>query len=83
MSEVLPFSEAEQLPHYAAGGGAEVPGQISFTCRLQDTSNFYNSAGQGGKRPPKLGQIGRSKREEEDGIDDVMKPLSDKTPPGV
>ncbi|XP_030078405.1 calcium/calmodulin-dependent protein kinase II inhibitor 1 [Microcaecilia unicolor] len=83
MSEVLPFSEAEQLPHYAAGG-AEVPGQISFTCRLQDTSNFYNSAGQGGKRPPKLGQIGRSKRvEEDDGMEDGMKPLSDKTPPGV
>jgi hypothetical protein len=36
-------------------------GQI-FSCRLQDTNNFFG-AGQN-KRPPKLGQIGRSKRGE-------------------
>ncbi|CAK6440704.1 unnamed protein product [Pipistrellus nathusii] len=49
--------------------------------RLQDTSNFFG-AGQG-KRPPKLGQIGRSKRVviEDDRIDDVLKTMTDKAPP--
>ncbi|XP_073457644.1 calcium/calmodulin-dependent protein kinase II inhibitor 1 isoform X2 [Aquarana catesbeiana] len=82
MSEVLPFSEAEQRGHYADGGG---DGQIPLTCRLQDTGNFYGSSGQGGgKRPPKLGQIGRSKRvviEEDERIEDVL--MSEKAPPAV
>lgn len=49
--------------------------------RLQDTSNFF-AAGQN-KRPPKLGQIGRSKRVviEDDRIDDVLKTMTDKAPP--
>ncbi|MBN3318678.1 CK2N1 inhibitor, partial [Atractosteus spatula] len=58
MSEVLPFNE-EKITHYGDDGDV---GQISFTCRLQDTNNFFG-AGQN-KRPPKLGQIGRSKRGE-------------------
>ncbi|XP_042300708.1 calcium/calmodulin-dependent protein kinase II inhibitor 2-like [Sceloporus undulatus] len=58
MSEVLPFSE-EKLGSYGEVVGGQPVGQISFTCRLQDTNNFY--AGGQAKRPPKLGQIGRSK----------------------
>ncbi|KAE8594662.1 hypothetical protein XENTR_v10019736 [Xenopus tropicalis] len=84
MSEVLPFSEAEQRGHYADGGG-DMAGQIPLTCRLQDTGNFYGSSGQGGgKRPPKLGQIGRSKRVviEDEGIDAVLT-LPEKAPPAV
>ncbi|XP_036207550.1 calcium/calmodulin-dependent protein kinase II inhibitor 1 [Myotis yumanensis] len=51
--------------------------------RLQDTNNFF-AAGQN-KRPPKLGQIGRSKRVviEDDRIDDVLKTMTDKAPPGI
>ncbi|KAM8926951.1 calcium/calmodulin-dependent protein kinase II inhibitor 1 isoform 1-T1 [Pelodytes ibericus] len=89
MSEVLPFSEAEQRGHYADGGG-DIAGQIPLTCRLQDTGNFYGSSGQGGgKRPPKLGQIGRSKRGEtvpvvieDERIDSVLT-MSEKAPPAV
>ncbi|XP_006031549.1 calcium/calmodulin-dependent protein kinase II inhibitor 1 [Alligator mississippiensis] len=79
MSEVLPYGE-DKLGHYA--DGADV-GQISFTCRLQDAGPFFAAAP--GKRPPKLGQIGRSKRVviEDDRIDDVLKNLSEKAPPGV
>lgn len=55
MSEVLPYGD-EKLSPYGDGGDV---GQI-FSCRLQDTNNFFG-AGQS-KRPPKLGQIGRSKR---------------------
>ncbi|XP_078415350.1 calcium/calmodulin-dependent protein kinase II inhibitor 1b [Cetorhinus maximus] len=79
MSEVLPYNE-EKIAHY--GHGDEV-GQISFTCRLQDTNNFFGS-GQN-KRPPKLGQIGRSKRVviEDDRIDDVLKNMTEKSSPGV
>ncbi|EFB18624.1 hypothetical protein PANDA_003718, partial [Ailuropoda melanoleuca] len=55
MSEVLPYGD-EKLSPYGDGGDV---GQI-FSCRLQDTNNFFG-AGQN-KRPPKLGQIGRSKR---------------------
>ncbi|XP_047380031.1 calcium/calmodulin-dependent protein kinase II inhibitor 1 isoform X1 [Sciurus carolinensis] len=49
----------------------------------EDTNNFFG-AGQN-KRPPKLGQIGRSKRVviEDDRIDDVLKNMTDKAPPGV
>lgn len=57
MSEVLPYGD-EKLSPYGDGGDV---GQI-FSCRLQDTNNFFG-AGQS-KRPPKLGQIGRSKRGE-------------------
>ncbi|XP_060926570.1 calcium/calmodulin-dependent protein kinase II inhibitor 2-like isoform X1 [Limanda limanda] len=53
MSEVLP----EKMSHYGNEGDE---GHLSFTCRLQDTNNFFN--GSQNKRPPKLGQIGRSKR---------------------
>ncbi|XP_005988770.1 calcium/calmodulin-dependent protein kinase II inhibitor 1b [Latimeria chalumnae] len=79
MSEVLPYSE-DKLGHYGDAGDV---GQISFTCRLQDTNNFFG-AGQN-KRPPKLGQIGRSKRVviEDDRIDDVLKTLTEKPPSGV
>lgn len=56
MSEVLPFNE-EKMSHYGSEGDE---GHLSFTCRLQDTNNFFN--GSQNKRPPKLGQIGRSKR---------------------
>ncbi|XP_023444591.1 calcium/calmodulin-dependent protein kinase II inhibitor 1 isoform X1 [Dasypus novemcinctus] len=56
MSEVLPYGD-EKLSPYGDGGDV---GQI-FSCRLQDTNNFFG-AGQN-KRPPKLGQIGRSKRD--------------------
>lgn len=77
MSEVLPYGD-EKLSPYGDGGDV---GQI-FSCRLQDTNNFFG-AGQN-KRPPKLGQIGRSKRVviEDDRIDDVLKNMSDKAPPG-
>ena len=57
MSEVLPFNE-DKMSHYGNEGDE---GHLSFTCRLQDTNNFF-SGSQNGKRPPKLGQIGRSKR---------------------
>ncbi|KAM4692890.1 calcium/calmodulin-dependent protein kinase II inhibitor 2 [Discoglossus pictus] len=79
MSEILPYSE-DKMGHY--GSDPEV-GQISFSCRLQDTSSFYGSNQQ--KRPPKLGQIGRAKRVviEDDRIDEVLKGVSDKSPSGV
>ncbi|XP_062888976.1 calcium/calmodulin-dependent protein kinase II inhibitor 1-like [Mobula hypostoma] len=79
MSQVMPYSE-EKIAHY--GDAAEV-GQPLFTCRLQDTGNFFGSAPN--KRAPKLGQIGRSKRVviEDDRIDDVLKTMTEKSPPGV
>lgn len=55
MSEVLPFGE--KLGSGGGGGGEQLP---FSSCRLQDTNNFYSAGGQA-KRPPKLGQIGRSK----------------------
>ncbi|KAG7472089.1 hypothetical protein MATL_G00104790 [Megalops atlanticus] len=78
MSEVLPYEE--KITHYGDDGDV---GQISLTCRLQDTSNFFG--GSQNKRPPKLGQIGRSKRVviEDDSIDDVLENTTEKTPPGV
>ncbi|XP_060614681.1 calcium/calmodulin-dependent protein kinase II inhibitor 1 [Anolis sagrei] len=78
MSEVLPFSE-EKLGSFSSDVGAEIP----FSCRVRDTNAFY-SGGQT-KRPPKLGQIGRSKCVviEDDRIDDVLKNISEKPPPGV
>ncbi|XP_051895211.1 calcium/calmodulin-dependent protein kinase II inhibitor 1b [Pristis pectinata] len=79
MSQVMPYSE-EKIAHY--GDAAEV-GQPPFTCRLQDTSNFFGPAQN--KRAPKLGQIGRSKRVviEDDRIDDVLKNMAEKSPSGV
>ncbi|KAG5835504.1 calcium/calmodulin-dependent protein kinase II inhibitor 2-like [Anguilla rostrata] len=79
MSEVLPYNE-EKITHYGDDGDV---GQISFTCRLQDTNNFFS--GSQNKRPPKLGQIGRSKRVviEDDRIDDVLKNGTEKTTTGV
>lgn len=56
MSEVLPFNE-DKMSHYGNEGDE---GHLSFTCRIQDTNNFFS--GSQNKRPPKLGQIGRSKR---------------------
>ncbi|XP_018432014.1 PREDICTED: calcium/calmodulin-dependent protein kinase II inhibitor 2 [Nanorana parkeri] len=78
MSEILPYSE-DKMGHY----GSDTEGQISFSCRLQDTSAFYGGNQQ--KRPPKLGQIGRAKRVviEDDRIDEVLKGVSDKSPSGV
>ncbi|NXD17493.1 CK2N1 inhibitor, partial [Nothocercus nigrocapillus] len=79
MSQVLPYGE-EKL---GAFGDAAAGGQVPFACRLRDGGAFF--AGGPGKRPPKLGQIGRSKRVviEDDRIDDVLKDLSEKAPPGV
>lgn len=73
MSEVLPFNEEKMY-----GEGEE--GHLSFTCRLQDTNNFLAQ----NKRPPKLGQIGRSKRvviEEENGEDGAQQNGTEKAPP--
>lgn len=56
MSEVLPYNE-EKMTAYGNEGDED---HLSFTCRLQDTNNFFSGAQN--KRPPKLGQIGRSKR---------------------
>lgn len=69
MSEVLPFEE--NMSHYGNEGDE---GHLSFTCRLQDTNNFF-SGSQNGKRPPKLGQIGRSKRvdHEDENVQDAQK----------
>ncbi|KAJ3602904.1 hypothetical protein NHX12_030649 [Muraenolepis orangiensis] len=76
MSEVLPFND-EKMAHYGEEGDE---GHLSFTCRLQDTNNFFN--GSQNKRPPKLGQIGRSKRvvEDESGDGDAQKSGTEKTP---
>lgn len=58
MSEVLPYDD--NITHYGDNGDEE---EISLTCRLQNnTNNFFGSTPN--KRPPKLGQIGRSKRGE-------------------
>ncbi|KAM8796299.1 CK2N2 inhibitor, partial [Eudromia elegans] len=80
MSQVLPYGEDKLGPFDAA---AAAGGQVPFACRLRDGGAFF--AGAPGKRPPKLGQIGRSKRVviEDDRIDDVLKDLSEKAPAGV
>ncbi|KAM6979573.1 calcium/calmodulin-dependent protein kinase II inhibitor 2-like [Aplochiton taeniatus] len=76
MSEVMPFNE-DKMNHY---GNEGEEGHLSFTCRLQDTNNFFS--GSQNKRPPKLGQIGRSKRviEEENAEDDTQNNGTEKTP---
>lgn len=58
MSQVLPYEE--NMSRYGNDGDEE---QMSLTCRLHNTNNFFSSTQN--KRPPKLGQIGRSKRGEE------------------
>ncbi|XP_026576641.1 calcium/calmodulin-dependent protein kinase II inhibitor 1 [Pseudonaja textilis] len=70
------MSEVQLSPRGEAGEGQP----LGFACRLQDTSGF----GGAGKRPPKLAQIGRSKCVviEDDRIDDVLKSISEKPPPG-
>ncbi|CAM9277912.1 unnamed protein product [Lampetra planeri] len=79
MSEVLPYTEGKMSGY---GADSDV-GQMSFSCGLQDTSAFFAAAQ--AKRPPKLGQIGRAKRVviEDDRIDEVLKGMTDKSPPGV
>lgn len=62
MSDVLPYNE-DKMTHYGNDGDEE---HLSFTCRLQDTNNFFG--GNPNKRPPKLGQIGRSKRGNEQSL---------------
>lgn len=56
MSEVLPYNEGKMSGY---GADSEVS-QMSFSCGLQDTNSFFGASQ--GKRPPKLGQIGRAKR---------------------
>lgn len=58
MSEVLPYSEGKMSGY----GGDNDVSQMSFSCGLQDTNSFFGASQ--GKRPPKLGQIGRAKRGE-------------------
>ncbi|XP_023654075.1 calcium/calmodulin-dependent protein kinase II inhibitor 2-like [Paramormyrops kingsleyae] len=79
MSEVLPYSEGKMN---AYGADGEVS-PISFSCRLQDTNSFFGASQT--KRPPKLGEIGRAKHVviEDDRIDEVLKGMTDKSPPGV
>ncbi|XP_041955044.1 calcium/calmodulin-dependent protein kinase II inhibitor 1b [Sardina pilchardus] len=78
MSEVLPYNE-ENITHYGDDGDVD---QLSITCRLQNTNNLFGTSQN--KRPPKLGQIGRSKRVviEDDQIDEVLKNTNEKAPPG-
>ncbi|KAM6435548.1 calcium/calmodulin-dependent protein kinase II inhibitor 1 [Liasis olivaceus] len=85
MSAVLPRGEELQRGPYGVGGDAAEGAQLAFTCRLQDTSHFGGAGGGPGKRAPKLAQIGRSKCVviEDDRIDDVLKSISEKPPPGV
>ncbi|XP_066532731.1 calcium/calmodulin-dependent protein kinase II inhibitor 2 [Hoplias malabaricus] len=79
MSEVLPYSEGK-MNGYGADNDV---GQISFSCRLQDTNAFFGTSES--KRAPKLGQIGRAKHVviEDDRIDEVLKGMTDKSAPGV
>ncbi|KAF7691579.1 calcium/calmodulin-dependent protein kinase II inhibitor 2 [Silurus meridionalis] len=79
MSEVLPYSEGKMNGY----GPDDEVGQMSFSCRLQDTNSFFGTSQS--KRPPKLGQIGRAKHVviEDDRIDEVLKGMSDKPSPGV
>ncbi|KAM9370341.1 calcium/calmodulin-dependent protein kinase II inhibitor 1 [Phaethornis superciliosus] len=76
MSEGPPYGEG-QLE------GDEAVGQLPFPLRLRGSEGLL--AGGQGKRPPKLGQIGRSKRVviEDDRIDDVLQNLTEKNPPDV
>ncbi|TSL61185.1 Calcium/calmodulin-dependent protein kinase II inhibitor 2 [Bagarius yarrelli] len=73
MSQVLPYDENR----YDNDGDEE---QMSLTCRLHNTNNFFSSTQN--KRPPKLGQIGRSKRVviEDDRLDEVLQNTAEKSP---
>lgn len=74
MSQVLPYGE-DKVGRYGAEPEA---GELPFSCRLQDTNAFFG--GNQGKRPPKLGQIGRAKRGT-DPPDSAPRPLaSPRTP---
>ncbi|XP_060756798.1 calcium/calmodulin-dependent protein kinase II inhibitor 2 [Neoarius graeffei] len=79
MSEVLPYGEGKMNGY----GPDDEVGQMSFSCRLQDTNSFFGASQS--KRPPKLGQIGRAKHVviEDDRIDEVLKGMTDKPAPGV
>ncbi|KAF7696225.1 calcium/calmodulin-dependent protein kinase II inhibitor 1b [Silurus meridionalis] len=74
MSQVLPYEE--NISRYGNDGDQE---QMSLTCRLHNTNNFFSSTKN--KRPPKLGQIGRSKRVvlEDDQIDEVLQNTTEKS----
>ncbi|XP_042737263.1 calcium/calmodulin-dependent protein kinase II inhibitor 2 [Lagopus leucura] len=72
MSQVLPYGE-DKVGRYGAEPEA---GELPFSCRLQDTNAFFG--GNQGKRPPKLGQIGRAKR----GTDPPTRRRDPSPPPG-
>uniref|UniRef100_A0A8C0J7T4 Uncharacterized protein n=1 Tax=Chelonoidis abingdonii TaxID=106734 RepID=A0A8C0J7T4_CHEAB len=82
-AEVLAPYCGDKLGHYGRGGRWA----ISLPCRLQDTSNFFA----GRARGPKLGAESAEQERvsrlvlviEDDRIDDVLKNLSEKAPPGV
>ncbi|XP_060792770.1 calcium/calmodulin-dependent protein kinase II inhibitor 1b [Neoarius graeffei] len=78
MSQVLPYEET--ISRYGNDGDEE---QMSLTCRLHNTNNFYSSTQN--KRAPKLGQIGRSKRVviDDDRIDEVLQNTTEKSPAKV
>ncbi|KAB5546619.1 hypothetical protein PDJAM_G00076730 [Pangasius djambal] len=78
MSQVLPYEE--NISRYGNDGDEE---QMSLTCRLHNTNNFFSSTQN--KRPPKLGQIGRSKRVviEDDRLDEVLQNTTEKSPAKV
>ncbi|KAK3519413.1 hypothetical protein QTP70_027512 [Hemibagrus guttatus] len=78
MSQVLPYEE--NISRYGNDGDEE---QMSLTCRLHNTNNFFSSTQN--KRPPKLGQIGRSKRVviEDDRLDEVLQNTAEKSPAKV
>ncbi|KAF4078549.1 hypothetical protein AMELA_G00200410 [Ameiurus melas] len=75
MSQVLPYED--NISRYGNDGDEE---QMSLTCRLHNTNNFFSSTQN--KRPPKLGQIGRSKRVviEDDRLDEVLQNTTEKSP---
>ncbi|XP_027001013.1 calcium/calmodulin-dependent protein kinase II inhibitor 1b [Tachysurus fulvidraco] len=79
MSQVLPYEETISL--YGNDGDEE---QMSLTCRLHNNNNNFFSSTQN-KRPPKLGQIGRSKRVviEDDRLDEVLQNTPEKSPAKV
>ncbi|KAM9445823.1 calcium/calmodulin-dependent protein kinase II inhibitor 1b [Clarias gariepinus] len=78
MSQVLPYEE--NISRFGNDGDEE---QMSLTCRVHNTNNFYSSTQN--KRPPKLGQIGRSKRVviEDDRIDEVLQNTTEKSQSNV
>ncbi|KAL9845368.1 calcium/calmodulin-dependent protein kinase II inhibitor 2 [Geothlypis trichas] len=77
MSQV-PYGE-DKVGRYGAEPEA---GELPFSCRLQDTNAGFG--GNQGKRPPQARTIGRAKRVviEDDRIDEVLKGMTEKSPPG-